>query len=283
VKEFSYYPGCSLHGTARDYDESVRGVLELLDVKIHELEDWSCCGASSAHCTDEKLAIELAARNLAIAEKSNRELIVPCVTCYSRFKAAETEVKERSKKVRFPYKGKVAIRYALDYLCEQAILEKLKVKRVKPLTGLKVVCYYGCLTVRPPKVTKVKDYENPQHMDRLMKHLGAEPIPWSYKTDCCGASLMITRLDIVKKLIGRILSVAKDTEADCIVVGCPMCQANLDTRQEEIEKDLGKRFDLPIVYYTELMGLALGHRDARKWFRRHLKDPIKLMSSKGLM
>ena len=283
MKEFSYYPGCSLHGTARDYDESIRGVLDLLGIKIHELEDWTCCGATSAHSTDETLAVELAARNLAIAEKSPNELLVPCVTCYSRFKAAEIEVKEHSRKVSSPYKGAVAVRYALDYLCDKAVLDQVKTKRVKPLDGLRVVCYYGCLTVRPPKVTKIKDYENPQHMDRLMKQLGAEPIPWSYKTDCCGASLMITRLDIVKQLIGRILSRAKETGADCVVVGCPMCQANLDTRQAEVEKDMGKKLDLPIVYYTELMGLAMGHRDVRKWFRRHLKDPVKVLSAKGLM
>ncbi len=283
MKEFSYYPGCSLHGTARDYDESVRGVMELLDTKLHELEDWSCCGASSAHCIDENLAVELAARNLAIAEESEHELLIPCVTCYSRFKAAEIEVKEHSQKVGFPYKGEVTVRFALDYLCAPEILEQVKQKCVKPLSGLKVVCYYGCLTVRPPKVTKVKDYENPQHMDRLMKQLGAEPIPWSYKTDCCGASLMITRLDIVKQLLDRLLTEAKKTEADCVVVGCPMCQANLDTRQPELEKELGKKYDLPIVYYTELMGLAMGHPDAGKWFRRHIKDPIELLSNKGLL
>jgi heterodisulfide reductase subunit B len=283
VKEFSYYPGCSLHGTARDYDESVRGVMELLDIKLHELEDWSCCGASSAHCIDETLAVELAARNLAIAERSKHELLIPCVTCYSRFKAAEIEVKQHSRKVSFPYSGDVTVRFALDYLCTPEILQQVEQKCVKPLSGLKVVCYYGCLTVRPPKVTQVKDYENPQHMDRLMKQLGADPIPWSYKTDCCGASLMITRLDIVKRLLDRLLSEAKKTGADCVVVGCPMCQANLDTRQPELERELGKKYDLPILYYTELMGLAMGHPDAGKWFRRHIKDPFKLLNAKGLL
>jgi heterodisulfide reductase subunit B len=243
VKEISYYPGCSLHGTAREYDDSIRGVLKILDIRLQELEDWTCCGASSAHCTDEELAIELAARNLAIAEKSDQELLVPCVACYSRFKAVEKEVREHSKKVYFPYQGNVPIRYALDFFCDEAILEQVKKKRVKPLSGLKVVCYYGCLTVRPPKVTGIREYENPQHMDRLMKLLGAESIPWSYKTDCCGASLMITRTDIVRKLSDRLLSTAKEAEADCLVTGCPMCQANLDTRQEELEER--EKYDLP--------------------------------------
>src|SRR5690606_11860473 len=150
----------------------------------------------------------------------------------------------------------------LDYLSEPEILEQVKKRSVKPLSGLKAVCYYGCLPVRPPKLTGVKDYENPQHMDRLIRSLGAEPLQWSYKTDCCGASLMVTRIDLFKKLIGKILSRAKETGADCIVVGCSMCQMNLDTRQEDVEKDLGG-IDLPILYYTELMGLAMGHKDIK--------------------
>ena len=283
MKEISYYPGCSLHGTAREYDDSIRGVSKLLDIQLHELEDWTCCGASSAHCTDEELAIELAARNLAIAEKSDRELLVPCVACYSRFKAAEKEVKDNAKKVDFPYQGNVAIRYALDFFCNEEIMEEVKKKRVKPLSGLKVACYYGCLTVRPPKVTGIREYENPRHMDRLMKLLGADPVPWSYKTDCCGASLVMTRTDIVRKLNDRLLSMAMEAEADCLVTGCPMCQANLDTRQEELEKETGKKYNLPVLYFTELMGLALGHRDAKKWFARHITDPIRVLSGRGLM
>jgi heterodisulfide reductase subunit B len=283
VKEISYYPGCSLHGTAREYDESIRAVASLLDIQLQELEDWTCCGASSAHCTDEELAIDLAARNLAIAEKSNRELLVPCVACYSRFKTVEKELKDHSKKLRFPYRGKVPIRYALDFFCDEPILEEVKKKVAKPLSGLKVVCYYGCLTVRPPKMTGVREYENPQHMDHLMELLGAEAIPWSYKADCCGASLVMTRTDIVRKLGQRLLSMAKEAEADCLVTGCPMCHANLDTRQDELEKEGGKDYELPILYFTELMGLALGHRDVKKWLGRHLTDPIKVLSAKGLM
>jgi heterodisulfide reductase subunit B2 len=283
VKEVSYYPGCSLHGTAREYDESIQAVSNILGIQLHEVEDWTCCGASSAHCTDETLAIALPARNLAIAEKQNRELLVPCVACYNRFKVAEKEVKEHPGQRNLSYQGNVPIRYALDFFCDGAILEEVKKKRTKPLSGLKVVCYYGCLTVRPPKLTGVKDYENPQHMEHLMDLLGAEPIPWSYQTDCCGASLVMTRTDIVRKLGQRILSMAKEAEADCLVTGCSMCQANLDTRQEEIKKDTGETYDLPIFYFTELMGLAFGHKDVKKWLGRHITDPIKVLSKKGLM
>lgn len=280
MKGISYYPGCSLHGTAREYDESIRGVLGLLDIQLNELEDWTCCGASSAHCTDEALAIDLAVRNLAIAEKSDRDLLVPCVACYSRFKMAEKEFEHDPKKIHFPYQGKVPIKYVLDYFCEGSMLEEIKKRIAKPLSGLKVVCYYGCLTVRPPKVTGIQDYENPQHMDHLMELLGAEPIPWSYKADCCGASLVMTRTDIVRKLCGKLLAMAKEAEADCLVTGCPMCHANLDTRQNEMD---GEKYDLPILYFTELMGLALGHKEAKKWLGHHITDPIKVLNQKGLI
>ena len=282
MKEISYYPGCSLGGTAREYDESIRGVCEMLEVDLHELEDWTCCGASSAHCTDEHLAIELALRNLAIAEKGEWELLVPCVACYSRFKTAEKEVREHPEEWETPYRGKVRIRYALDFFCEDSFLDVVREKVVKPLSSLKVACYYGCLSVRPPDITRVKDYEDPQHMDRLMGMLGAEPLAWSYKTDCCGASLVMTRTDIVRKLSHRLLEMAKEAEADCVVTGCTMCQANLDTRQEEIGKEFDQTYDLPIFYFTELMGLAMGHRDVGKWFGRHLTDPTRLLSSKRL-
>jgi heterodisulfide reductase subunit B2 len=283
VKEVSYYPGCSLHGTAKEYDESIRGVSGLLDMRLHELENWTCCGASSAHCTDEGLAVALPARNLAIAEREERELLVPCVACYHRFKVAEKEAKNRPEGTGLSYRGKVPIRYALDFFSEKEVLQELRQKRVKPLTGLKVVCYYGCLPVRPPELTSVKDYENPEHMDRLVEVLGAEPVPWSYKTDCCGASLVMTRTDIVRKLVGRILSMALEAEADCIVTGCSMCQSNLDTRQEEIRKSAGERVQIPVLYFTELTGLALGHKDAKKWLNRHITSPLAVFRKKGLI
>lgn len=201
MREVTYYPGCSLHGTAREYDESFRGVSKLLDVSLRELEGWTCCGSTSAHCSDEALAVALPVRNLRMAERYDREMVVPCVACYSRFKAAEAGAKAHPEYLTSPYEGKVSVRYALDFFCEAAMLDRLKAKVVKPLRGLKVACYYGCLAVRPPELTGVKRYENPEHMDRLMELLGAEAVPWSYKTDCCGASLVMTRTDIDRKSV----------------------------------------------------------------------------------
>src|SRR3990172_7017656 len=205
MKDVTYYPGCSLHGTAREYDESFRGVSQLLGVKLHELEDWTCCGSTSAHCTDEALAVALPVRNLTIAEKYDREMLVPCVACYSRFIAAKEEAKEHPEYLLSPYEGKTSIRYALDFFCDKPLINELEAKKTKPLSGLKIACYYGCLAVRPPKLTGVLEYENPEHMERLMEALGAETLGWSYKTDCCGASLVMTRTDIVTALSQKIV------------------------------------------------------------------------------
>ncbi|MDI6725329.1 MAG: CoB--CoM heterodisulfide reductase iron-sulfur subunit B family protein [Smithellaceae bacterium] len=279
MREVSYYPGCSLHGTAREYDESFRGVARHLGIRLQELEDWTCCGASSAHSVDEELAQALAGRNLALARQAGRELLVPCVACYSRFKeAAAAETGDSAAQ-----EESLSISYALDYFCRDEFLKEIESKLVKALTGLKVVCYYGCLGVRPPKLTGVKQYENPRHMDRLMEVLGCEAIPWSYKTDCCGASLMMTRTDVVQKLANRLASMAREAGADIIVTGCPLCQANLDTRQDESEQETGGKYAVPVLYFTELIGLALGDRDVKKWLGRHITDPIKMLNGKGLI
>lgn len=278
MRDVSYYPGCSLHGTAREYDESFRGVCQFLGIELHELKGWTCCGASSAHCLDEELAWELSARNLLIAARTNRDLIVPCVACYSRFKAAQWGEGDSSggkEAIR-----SVAVKYALDYLTEEEIRTEVKSKIVKPLGGLKVVCYYGCLGVRPPKLTGIKRYENPGHMDGLLRLLGAEPLGWSYKTDCCGASLMMTRTDVVERLTNKLIEMAVEAGADCVVTGCPLCQANLDTRQTAAASGAP---GMPVLYFTELMGLALGHRDAKKWLKHHIVDPTEVLERKGLM
>ena len=273
----SYYPGCALHGTALEYDESTKAMSALLGVELGELPDWSCCGASSAHVTDESLAHRLVARNLAIAEKEGRDLVVPCAACYSRFKAGEKELAGEDKKLNF------RILSLLEFLVEDGLMDRIKGMIKRPLTGLKMVSYYGCLLVRPPKVTGAKKYENPEEMDRLLKLLGAEAIPWSYKTDCCGGSLVLTRTDIVRRLTRKLFDKALEAGAEAIAVACPLCQSNLDTRQEEISREAGKDYQIPILYISELIGLSLGHPDTGKWFKRHFVEPAKLLASKGLV
>jgi len=280
----SYYPGCSLHGTAREYEESTRAVCKMLGIELQELSDWNCCGASSAHSTNEALAIALSARNLAMAEKTGLDLVVPCAACFQRFKVAEKHVKEGAVPViDTPYQGKVPIKHFLDFLCEEEVLTLIKQKVNTPFKGLKTVCYYGCLTVRPPRVTDALNCEDPQAMDKLMTLLGADNRPWSYKTDCCGGSLMLSSTDIVVRLSGKLLQMAEEAGADCIVTACPLCQANLDTRQAEVSKILGKNTHIPIFYFTELLGLALGSGEAGQWVKRHIVEPRNLLKDHNLL
>jgi len=280
----SYYPGCSLHSTGLEYDESTQEVCRILDIELDELSDWNCCGAGSAHCTDEALSIELPVRNLVKAEEAGLDLVIPCAACFNRFKVAEKHIREgKEPTIDTPYQGKVPIKHLLDFLGEEENLKLIKEKIEKPLNGLKVACYYGCLITRPPKVTDAKHHENPQVMDELLSLLGAEISPWSYKTDCCGGSLMLSRPDIVAQLSGKLIQMAEEAGANCIATACPLCQANLDTKQGVISKNLEREIHFPTFYFTELLGLALGYEKADKWFRRHVVDPRDLLKSQGLL
>jgi heterodisulfide reductase subunit B len=279
--KISYYPGCALHGTALEYDESIQALSRMLGVEMRELPDWNCCGASSAHVTNESLALSLPARNLAIAEAQGMDLVIPCAACYGRVKAAEKEMLARRGSAA--PKQSFRVLNLLDFIVTAGLSEKIATLKKRTLNGLKVACYYGCLLVRPPKVTGAKNHENPQEMDRLMALIGAEPVPWSYKTDCCGGSLVISRTDIVRRLTQKLFDGALRAGAEAIVVACPLCQSNLDSRQEEISREAGKRYNLPVFYFTELIGLAMGHGDAGKWFKRHFVNPAKLLAAKGLV
>jgi heterodisulfide reductase subunit B len=281
VTTVSYYPGCSLEASAKEFDESIRAVSNALGIRLKEIEDWSCCGATAAHALDERLSVELPTRNLAQAEHAGHDVIVPCASCFNRLKTAEKVL--LSGDVKSGYTGKIRVRDLLDFMSDTAILNRIKEMLQKPLKGLKTVCYYGCLVSRPPKITDTPDPENPQNMERVMQVLGASPYPWSYKTDCCGGSMALARPDIIKTLVQRLYERANETGTECFVVSCQMCQANLDMRQKEISIQFGKQYDLPVLYFTELIGLALGLPDVRKWFRRHFVDPVPLLRRKGLL
>ena len=280
----SYYPGCSLHSTGLEYGESTEEVCEILDIELDELSDWNCCGAGSAHTVDEALAIELATRNLSTAEEAGMDLVIPCAACFQRFKVAEKHIREGKEPIIDTlYQGKVPVKHLLDFLSEEENIRAIKDKIKKPLTGLKAVCYYGCLITRPPEITDAKKYDNPQNMDDLLTLLGAETYSWSYKTDCCGGSLMLSRPDIVTELSGRLIQKAEEAGADCMVTACPLCQANLDTKQGMMSRNWGRKVHFPTFYFTELLGLALGSEKVDSWLKKHIIDPRDLLKSKGLL
>jgi len=284
ARRLSYYPGCSLQGTAKEYDDSIRTVCGLLGFELEELDDWNCCGASSAHITNDELAIGLGVRNLMIAQRAGLDVLVPCAACFSRLKFAEKELlRDGSKWTDEPYRGEISILHLNDILVPPEILKTIAAKVTLPLSGLAVVPYYGCLTVRPPKVTDSEDWENPTSMDRILETLGADVKSWSYKVDCCGGSFTMTRPDIVRRLSGKLLDMAVEAGAEALVTDCPMCQSNLDTRQGEIAAETGKDHNLPIFYITELIALALGESNTARWWKKHFVDPGGLLSSKGVL
>jgi heterodisulfide reductase subunit B2 len=281
----SYYPGCSLDGTAIDYNQSLIAVAKILGVELEELPEWSCCGSSSAHALNDKLSVSLAGRNLIIADKVGMDLLVPCASCFQRLKFAEKAMKAGEQVEGMPYKltGSFEIKHAGDFFWD-AIGEISLVSKVKKsLEGLNPVCYYGCLTTRPQKVTDAKNPEDPQSVDEIMKALGANVKNWSYKTDCCGGNIMLTHPDLAKKLVKKLLDNTIEAGADCIIVSCPLCHANLDTHQGEILKDDGSAYNIPVYYFTEMMGLAFGDPSAEKCIQKHFVDGKTLLKQKGLL
>ncbi|HZE20644.1 MAG TPA: CoB--CoM heterodisulfide reductase iron-sulfur subunit B family protein [Desulfobaccales bacterium] len=281
----TYYPGCSLESTAVDYAASIAAVASQLDVDLVELFDWNCCGASSAHSLNHHLALHLPARNLVLAEKAGREdLVVPCALCFNRLKAAEKALLSPEEEgLDLSYGGGLKVWDLLDYLTQKDFLEALAAKVVLKLQGLKAVCFYGCLGSRPPVVTDKSEYENPQNMERLLEVLGVSANDWSFKTDCCGAGLAVARPDIIDTLVQHLYERALAAGAECFVVSCQMCQANLDLTQERISRKFGRDYYLPVFYFTELIGLALGHPEAPKWLAQHLVDPMPLLKQRGLL
>lgn len=278
--EFAYYPGCSLHSTAIEYDLSVNAVFSELGVELQELEDWNCCGASSAHSTNRLLSLSLPARNLSIAQRSGRDIVLPCAACFNRHKTADHEMRTSEEKrtavetiVGFEYTGTVQVRPVLDVVGNSIGLDQLRGRVSRPLIGLKVVSYYGCLLVRPPEVTQFENPEHPVLMDEILNALSADVRRWSYSTDCCGGGLALTKPSLAARMVQRLVERAHEAGADAIVTSCPLCQVNLEMRQN------GDRPKMPIFYFTELMGVAFGLEDARSWWGKHLIDPTQLLAA----
>ncbi len=281
----AYFPGCSLHGTSKEYDLSTQAVFNALELPLHEPEGWGCCGTTPAHSTDHFLSTLLPMKNIALMRgEGYGQITTPCPSCFLRMKVALKDTEENGdlrRKVtqelpNLSYNG-MKIEHLLNTVTDRIGYQKVASKVVRPFKGLKVVCYYGCIITRPPKITQVKDYEYPTQMDRLMKVLGITSLDWSYKTRCCGVSLGITQLPIALELSRKILKNAKSVGADAIAVACPLCHVNLDARQKQIEAEFKEQFQLPILYFTQLMGLALGLKSEALGLDKHFVDPLPLL------
>ena len=287
----SYYPGCSLHATGIEFHMSTKAIAEKLNMNLVEPEGWKCCGTSPAHNTDHYRSIKLPMETLAIAgDLGHSYMTMPCAACFSRFRIAMHEVQHDpelrqkiAEDIGFEYTGGIKVDSLLTTITERVGYEAASKPVSKPLEGLKVACYYGCLLTRPPDVTGEEHYEYPMNMDRLLEALGAEAVDWSYKTECCGGSLSLSTLDIALDLSHKILENAVDVGADIIATACPLCHANLDVFQKQIKDEYSEDFDMPVVYFTQLMGVAYGLDAKTLGMDKHFTDSIGLLKEKGLL
>jgi heterodisulfide reductase subunit B len=283
----AYYPGCSLHSTAKEYDRSSRAVCELLEMKLIEPHGWVCCGSSAAHRADPETSLRLPMQNLALIEQSGfKEVTMPCAACFQRHKAALHEIRQDESRQRranemldYEYQDTVRVSNLSQAIHQHVGVQKVAEKVRKPLKGLRVVCYYGCLLTRPPEVTEAEHPENPTDLDEIMQALGAEVLDWSYKTTCCGAAHSLTRPDIVLKLSSNLIQHARQAGADLMAVACPLCHTNLDARQFQMKLEE----PMPVFYFTQLMALALGASERTAGLHKNLIDPLPLLREKGIL
>ena len=287
---YSYYPGCSLHASAGEYDLSTRELFKHLGIGLTEIPDWFCCGATPAHNVDELLSLSLCAKNLELADKVEGDVAVACAACFSRLKTAqhilgESDVKRKQveKALDAPLKLDGKVKHLLEILAKDLGLERLAAAVNKPLSGLKVACYYGCLLTRPTDIPNLDCAEAPTIMEKIIEAVGAETVAWTHRLECCGANFTLSRPGVVIQLTNAILEAAKDAGADCIMVGCPLCHGNLDIRQKEIEKVYGASYDLPVFYLTQLVGLSVGIPAENLGLGAMIVNPMPLLTEKKLL
>lgn len=272
------YPGCSLTGSARDYNESVFALAEALGLNFDQIPDWNCCGATAAHNLNKELSIALPARILALAEKNSMdEIIVPCAACYSRLIVTQKELKKNpelknrvSEILEMDYRGTSSILNVIEWI-DKYVMPKLENRITKPFEH-KVACYYGCLLVRPDKILNYDRAEDPQTMDVVMNKIGATTVDFPFKTECCGAGLSISRTETVSRLCGKIIEDAEHRGAEAIIVACPMCHSNLDMRRRNINKYWNADYKLPVIFVTQAIGLAIGLPPGKTGLKRHFVD-----------
>lgn len=290
ILNYSYYPGCSLHASAGEYDLSTRELFKALRIGLTEVPDWFCCGATPAHNVDELLSLSLCAKNLELAATVEGDMAVACASCFSRLKTAQHVLAESAvkrtqveKAIDAPVKLDSNVKHLLEILARDLGLERLAAAVKKPLTGLKVACYYGCLLTRPTDVPNLDCPEAPTIMEQVIEAVGAETVPWTHRLECCGANFTLSRPGVVIQLTNAILESAKAAGADCIMVGCPLCHGNLDIRQKEIEGVYNTSYGLPVFYLTQLVGLSVGLGSKKLGLDAMIVNPAPLLKEKGLL
>ncbi len=286
MKRCYYFPGCSMAATGKGYQQSIDAVARKIGLELVAIPDWNCCGATAAHTMNERMALALPARNLARAEQDGggMEIAVACAACYSRMQYARQAVLSSPEKraeieaiIDMPCSGSNPVISFLELFSRPELMEAVQAKLTKNLNGLKVACYYGCLTSRPSAIARPDDPENPMQMDRIVALTGAEPVAWDFKTECCGASHQVDAPKAAQPLIHRILTNAREHGADCIVTACPLCALNLDMRQSKIMETFGGDYALPVYQFTELLALCMGVHPRDFGLHTHFTPAVGLM------
>lgn len=266
MSTYSYFPGCSLEKMALSYHQSTMETTRELGVELIELDDWNCCGATTYFHVDELLAYSLTARNLAMAEKAGHDLVAPCSACYKNAYFTSAYLKENPDLAdhinyaleadNLKYSGNIEVKHLMEIFVDEKGLQEIGSKVTHPLSGLRVAPYYGCQIVRPKK--DHIDVENPQFFEQLMTAIGATPVDFTYRLRCCGGSLIITSREAALNLVRDLLQNAQDSEAEVIATACPMCQTNLECYQMQVNQEFSTDFSIPIMYFTQLLGLSMG-------------------------
>jgi heterodisulfide reductase subunit B len=284
MSQYAYYPGCSLEGTGVEFDQSSRAIAKVLGIQLKELPDWNCCGASQMHKIDPVLSVALPARDLALAEKLKMNITAPCPACSLRLKTANYKM-EHDEKLReqvnslltHPYNSTVKVQSFLETVYKENSVERIREIKKYSLDKFKIAPYYGCLLVRPKEIAQFDDDENPTSMDELLAACGAEIIDYPFKTECCGASYGLSKKEMVLKLTADLLDQAVKRGANAIAVACPLCHQNLDMRQKQINSNLKMNLNIPVYYFTELIGLAFGFNVKRLGIDKHSVDSVGLV------
>jgi len=284
--KYSYFPGCSLEATARSYGVSTEAVCKALGIELEDLEDWNCCGATAFYSIDELLALSLAARNLALAEKEGRDLVVSCSGCYISlakanatlrdYPALKAQVDDVLAEADLEYHGGVKVRHFLEVFINDVGLEVIKGNLKKELKGLKVAPYYGCQMVRPQ--LGFDHTEFPESMDNLMAALGADIIPFPLKSRCCGGPLIVPQEKLALDLIHKLFRAADANGAQCLVTVCPLCQMNLDLYQSKVNSKYKTNYQLPVLFFTQLVGVACGLDPKGLGLEMNIVSPKKVLA-----
>lgn len=277
--KYLYYPGCSLRGTAREYEESLFAVAPSLGVELEEIGDWGCCGASVAKAKSKQWAQFLITKNLARTQGVPTDILMPCSSCYANHLKVTRELKkDEDLKARCGIDSLPRIAHLLEVMAFDIGEEVVRQRTVRPLNGLRVLPYYGCLVARPFPLGGKESIENPRCMERLILATGAEPLLFPGKLDCCGGSILFSAQRVALRLAGSILEEAFRLSPDCIVVVCPLCHFMLDAKQRAVRKDSQKGFEIPVLYVTQLVGLAMGINPRILGLHRLITSPARLLS-----